>query len=201
MTVMVDHEPLATRDLGLQTLGHVLSHLQKDNRLVVQVLIDGQAPPPGELNGLRQTNLEGRTIFIETADPRELSLQVLEEVASQLRQSGPAYGEAAELFARNQANRALEKLSGCLRVWQDAEESVSKVAQLLRLDLELIEVEGRSLREAMQEFAEQLKQIRSTLEHRDYVSLSDILIYETGDITRRWIAAVGAVGESVRQLR
>ena len=40
MSVTVDHRPLAAENLGLKTLGQVLAHLQKDNRLVVHVLID-----------------------------------------------------------------------------------------------------------------------------------------------------------------
>jgi len=44
MSVTIDREPLAVRELGLQTVGQVLAHVAKDNRLVVQVLIDGQEP-------------------------------------------------------------------------------------------------------------------------------------------------------------
>ena len=40
MSVMVDHERLEVEALGLRTVGQVLSHLQKDNRLVVNLLID-----------------------------------------------------------------------------------------------------------------------------------------------------------------
>ena len=44
MSVTVDHEPLPVDKLGLDTVGQVLAHLQKDHRLVVQVLIMGYIP-------------------------------------------------------------------------------------------------------------------------------------------------------------
>jgi hypothetical protein len=44
MSVTVDHQPLATETLGLKTVGQVLAHLQRQDRLVVHVLIDGQEP-------------------------------------------------------------------------------------------------------------------------------------------------------------
>ena len=44
MSVTVDRLPLATEEMGLQTLGQLIAHLQKDNRLVVHVLVDGEEP-------------------------------------------------------------------------------------------------------------------------------------------------------------
>src|ERR1700722_14470369 len=44
MSVTVDQELLAAEELGLATVGQVLAHLQSDDRLVVNLLIDGQQP-------------------------------------------------------------------------------------------------------------------------------------------------------------
>lgn len=71
MSVTVDHESLAAESLGLTTIGHVLSHLQRDNRLVINLLIDGQKPDLGRLGQIRAAPLDGHTLFIETAEPQE----------------------------------------------------------------------------------------------------------------------------------
>jgi hypothetical protein len=39
--------------LGLQTVGQVLAHVAKDNRLVVQMLIDGQEPDIDQIGSVR----------------------------------------------------------------------------------------------------------------------------------------------------
>src|SRR3954466_1372762 len=75
MSVMVDHERLEVESLGLRTVGQVLSHLQKDNRLVVNLLIDGREPDLDPLPQVRQSPVTGHTLFIETAEPREMALE------------------------------------------------------------------------------------------------------------------------------
>jgi len=197
VAVTVDREPFAVKDLGLCTVGQVLSHLQRMNRLVVQVLIDGQEPPPGEMAAMRRTALDGHSVFIETADPRALAMQVLDEVAAQIEQAGPLKDQAAELLQKNQLAKAMEKLGGCLRSWQTAQESIEKTAELLRLDPGVICVEGRALQDMLTEFAAKLRAIKGALEQRDFVLLSDVLLYETADTQRQWLAAVGAMRSMV----
>src|SRR5205085_2416653 len=84
MSVTVDHQPLPTDKLGIQTVGQLLAHLQRENRLVVHVLIDGEEPDLTRLPRLRQSLLHGHTLFIETAEPRRMALDVLDTVEKQL---------------------------------------------------------------------------------------------------------------------
>lgn len=193
MAVTVDDAPLAAEEMGLRTIGQVLSHLQKDNKLVVNLLVDGIEPDLSRMGTLRRSPLLGHTIFIETAEPRQMALDVLEEVESQLSEADRLKGEAVDLLQRNAAVKAMERLSGCFSTWQSAQESVVKTAQLLRIDLERVQVGAQSLRELVQDFAQQLRQIRLALECRDFVTLSDILTYEATQTSSRWRCALQAV--------
>ena len=67
ISVTVDHEPLATGPLGLQTVGQVLSHLQRSSngRLVVNLLIDGEEPDLDRMADVKRSSLEGHTLFID----------------------------------------------------------------------------------------------------------------------------------------
>src|ERR671938_120275 len=100
MSVTVDQEPLAAEQLGLQTVGQVLSHVQR---------------------------------------------------------------EACDLLQRGSAGKAMEKLSGCFTTWHAAQESVLKTAQLLRIDLAAIRIEGQALADMLAEFTGHLREIRSAL--------------------------------------
>jgi hypothetical protein len=197
VSVTVDHESLPVRELGLSTIGQVLSHLQRDNRLVVQVLIDGREPEPNQFGSMRQTNTGEHTIYIETADKHELALEVLSDIDEQLPEAERLKCDAADLLAKNQAGKALEQLGTCLRIWQHAQESVQKVAELLKIDLCSIEVGAQPLEQAMNDFAAQLRQIKSALEQRDFVLLSDVLLYETTQTTANWIAAIESLRSRV----
>lgn len=205
MCVTVDYEQLPADSLGLRTVGHVLSHLQRGNRLVVNLLIDGQSPDLDRMGSVRQSPLDGHTLFIETAEPREMALDVLAEVEAQLAEADRLKSEAVALLQRNGsaagagagASKAMEKLSGCFSTWHHAQESVLKTAQLLRIDLQRVEVSGRTLTDVADEFSSQLREIKAALEARDFVALADILTYEMTETTAHWRAALGAMREVI----
>ena len=198
MSVVVDHETLEVEQLGLRTVGQVLSHLQKDNRLVVNLLIDGREPDLDRLPAVRQSPVNGHTLFIETAEPREMALEVIAEVESQLREADRLKGEAVELLQKSGAGaRAMEKLSGCFSTWHNAQESVVKVARLLRIDLDEVRVGDQSISDLMDGFACQLRQVKQALEARDFVSLGDVLAYEMTETTAEWRAALGAIRDII----
>jgi len=190
MAVMVDDKPLPAEQLGLTTVGQLLAHIQKDNRLVVHLLIDGEEPPAGKLAALRSTSLAGHTLYIETAEPKRMALDVLTEIETHLKETDLLRAECVDLLRANSTLKALEKLRGCFSAWQHAQESVLKTAQLLRIDLARIVVDGRPFTEVLRSFSEQLRLIKRSLEHRDFVSLIDTLVYETAETTENWRAAI-----------
>jgi hypothetical protein len=198
MSVTVDHERLEVEQLGLRTVGQVLCHLQRDNRLVVNLLIDGEEPDLDRLGDVKQAPVNGHTVYIETAEPREMALEVLAEVEAQLNEADRLKGEAVDLLQRSGgAVKAMERLSGCFTTWHHAQESVDKTAQLLRLDLELVRVGEQSLAAMMTDFGAQLRQIKDALESRDFVTLGDILSYEMTQTSAQWRGALAAVRDVV----
>jgi hypothetical protein len=193
MPVTVDHQPLPAETLGLTTVGQVLSHLQRQDRLVVSVLIDGKEPDLNQLGIVRQSTINGHTLFIETAEPREMAMDVLDEVEDQLDEADRLKGSAVELLQANQLSKAMEKLGGCLRTWQHAEESIGKIARLLRIDLSRVVVDGTPFSTVLSSFEDQLRSIKTTLENRDYVSLCDTLTYETTETSQQWRSAIQSI--------
>jgi len=121
-------------------------------------------------------------------------------VEAQLEEADRLRGEASDLIVQSQNQRAMEKLSGCFSTWQNAQESVLKTAQLLRLDLSTLHSDGRPLTEMVSAFAEQLRSIKSALEGRDFVLLNDILTYEAAETTGRWRDAVRSLKAVVASL-
>lgn len=193
MSVTVDHQPLPVEQLGLKTIGQVLAHIQKEKKLVVQVLVDGQEPDLSRLDELKAAPLLGHTIFIETSQPQQIALEALDAIESQLAQADHLTSLAIELLRENQNAKAIEKLRGCFSSWQHAQESILKVAQLLRVDLSRVLVDGRPFTQVIGEFAEQLRLVKSALENRDFVALLDALAYELADSSDRWRAAIRSI--------
>ena len=186
MTVTVDTEVLPAAELGLSTLGEVLTHVSGRNRLVTQVLIDGQAPNLDLVPQLRGRSLVGHTIFIETHAPNEIAADVLDTIVRQMDAAEVTREQAIDDLHAGVPNKALQKLSGCFSAWQAAQQAIGQVAKLLKIDLERVRVEDITLADALNAFAGQLRTIRESLECRDYVTLADVLTYEIAGTVRQW---------------
>jgi hypothetical protein len=87
----------------------------------------------------------------------------------------------------------MEKLRGCFSTWQHAQESVQKIARLLRIDLKRIVVDGKPFTDTLDSFTQQLRLIKTALENRDFVSLIDTLVYETAETSSHWQAAINSI--------
>lgn len=193
MSVTVDHEDLAFEAMGLTTVGQVLSHLNRDKKLVVHLLLDGRRPDLGRLGQLRAAPLARHTLFIETAEPQQVALDVLAEVDAQLADADRLKDEAVDLLSRGTPAPAMERLSGCFTAWNAARESLQKTTQLLRIDVATVTVGGQTLADLLAAFTDQLKQVKLALEDRDFVSLADVLQYEMTENTEQWRQAIAFV--------
>src|SRR5947209_205205 len=109
MSVTVDEKPLAVEEMGFRNVGQVLHHVQKDDRLVVNLLIDGVEPDLASMGVVRQSSLADHVIYIETAEPRQVALDVLEAVELQLDEVDRLKNEAVDLLQRNSPEKAMEK--------------------------------------------------------------------------------------------
>jgi hypothetical protein len=190
MSVIVDQQPLEAETLGLRTVGQVLAHLKRDNRLIVNVLIDGKEPDLRRFKAVKKSLLAGHTVFIETADARQMAHQVLDEVEAQLGEADRLKLESAALLQKNQVAPAIEKLGGCFSAWQHVQDSVLKVAQLRRIDPQTIKVHGRAFTELLAEFTANLRQIRTALDGRDFVTLTDMLSTKMSRAVEQWREAL-----------
>lgn len=202
MSVTVDDVTLEPSSLGLTTVGEVLSHVARKNRLVVQLLIDGTEPDLSRMDDVRAQPLDGRTVFIETAPPLALVREVLVAVdetfvtAEQLRE------QAAEAFRLGDGSSGLAKLSGCFATWHTAQDSLGKVARLLRVDLGQVHTEdGRTVMAVLERFAENLRMLRDALEARDYVLCCDVLTYDLADLRGEFKLATAALHRVASQLK
>jgi hypothetical protein len=190
MPVTVDHRLLPAEDLGLKTVGAVLRHLRRDNRLVVHVLIDGKEPDLHRLKAIKRFPVGKHAIIIETADPKEMAANVLDKVEAQLNEADRLRNETTALLARHQFAPAIERLGGCFNTWQHAQESVLKTCQLLKVNLECVTVGGQKFTDLLSEFTDQLRDIRMALEERDFATLGEILSTKTTQTAEQWREAI-----------
>ena len=198
MSVTVDDEPLAADSLGFATVGDVLAHLRARNRLVVHVLIDGREPDLGRLESLREQQLGGHAVFIETIEPQRIASDVFDQVESLLTDADELRTQAVDHLQAGEHADALKKLGTCFTTWNHTQESIEKIARLLKIDLDRIVLDQGTLQVFLATFTTQLNDIRTALESRDYSHLGDILAYEAHDAGDKWRQAIGAMRATLR---
>ena len=91
----------------------------------------------------------------------------------------------------------MQKLAACFGAWQHAQDSLAGAAQITKISLDKIRLSDRSLADLLNDVATQLKMIKSALENRDYVTLVDLLVYDTTQISAQWRQAVAALRTSI----
>jgi hypothetical protein len=190
MNVTIDAQAVAADQLGFTTVGDVLSHVRTQNRLVTQVLIDGRQPDLGGMAALRERPLLGHTIYIETAEPRRIAVDVLSELSVQLDEADHTRRDVVEHLAAGDTSKALQKLSGCFTAWHAGQQAVEQIARLLRVDLAQVRGGDIPLVDVLTRFSQQLRTLRTSLEERDYVVLSDTLEYEIAPTLLQWRSAL-----------
>jgi len=193
MGVMIDDSSLDTQSLGLVTVGDVLGHVTRDQRLVVQLTIDGKEPDLNQIDSIRRCLIRDHVVFMETADPAQVARDVLEEVDHQLVTARTHSDDAVKLLRQGVYNEALKRLSTCFGAWSMARDSLDKVSRLMKIDLNTMQYDGSSMGEVVQNFADQLTRIREALESRDYVMLADTLNYDMQPVARRWSGAIESI--------
>lgn len=197
MSVTVDDVRFEPASMGYTTIGEVLSHVAKNNRLVVQLLIDGSVPDLSRMDDVRSQPLDGREVFIETAPPLAIAREVLVAVDETMVTAETLREQAAEAFRVGDAPGGLGKLSGCFATWHNAQDSLAKVARLLRVDLgELKTEDGRTVAAVMSRFAENLRTLRDALEARDYVLCCDVLTYDMAELRGEFKLATAALHDA-----
>lgn len=204
MHIYVDDNPFAISDLSGKTVRDVAQEIRESlapqQRMLVAIFLNGQTQPvpPGQIEPTLDSPVsQYERIDFQSAVPQTLAREVLKQARALVAEATPVCQQAGELLASNQTARAMELLGNCFVVWNQVQESMSRSVQLLGLDLSKIEVKGRPADEVLQQFADQLRQVKEALENRDYVQLSDILQYELQEVAPRW---QGLLDQLVQQI-
>jgi len=191
MSVILDQQNFVADTMNWKTIGDVLAHTQRQHRLVVKILLDGQTPDLTQMPALRQMPLLGRELFIETAAPRDVADEALADALAQLDLADSHQQQAAELLRQDQWAQALQALSPCLAAWHRVQQAMTGAAKLLQIDLAQLQSGGESAATLLSAFARQLNDVKTAVAARDSVMLIDLLCYETTDSTARWRSVIG----------
>ena len=184
-------------DFDGQTLGAVIDAARAttdpDGRIVVEVRVDGEAISGSQLDAQWGEPIAGREIKLYTADPASLAIEPLEQVRDRLGEAHALQSDAADLLQQDRGAEAFTKVAEAMSVWQLAQQTVSQSAELLQLNLDELEIEGRTVPELTDATLAQLRELKGLLEAGDSVGLADALAYEWPEVTTKWESLIGGL--------
>ena len=189
--VLVDGSRLETECDPAVVISDVVESIRKDwqseDRILIAIRCDDEEVVGEELEEILGTPLsEFDRVEFQTGSARDLAGDVLEHVSAMLIETREVQSQVVDLLGQGSTPRAMDLLSGCFGVWKQAQEGLSRVAEVLHLDLDTVEFEGATVGEFIGELAAALRKIRESLTTRDYVMLADVLAYELEPICERW---------------
>lgn len=200
MSLFLDSEPF---DADQQTLGGAIESasqkLGPTGRIIVEVRIDGEPVSGEDLDRLIDAPVPQTPVHLISADPAELALQTLEELAEELMHARQQQQEAAGLLSTDEAATALEHIRAALGVWQQAQIAVQYIARLMELELDTIEIDGVPLTDLIRDLADKLAAIREQLVAGDWIALSDSFGYELDQTAETWTAMLAGLGRRIRE--
>ena len=186
MPVIVDEQSLPAEQLGLTTVGQVLTHLRNDDRLVITLLIDGKQP--SEIGPARKSPVTNKTLYIETVRSADIARQAIDEAREQLGRTDPLRLGAAEILEKNQISSAMDKLGAYF-------ESLAVDPRIGAENLPIAPAstcsapwssQNRSLTGLPTSPPDSVRSNRRSI-NRDFVSLTDQLLYEAPQTCQDWL--------------
>lgn len=190
-----------TVELPGESLGAVVMaanrHLAEDGRIVVDVELDGEGMAGQTLAQRQHDAVAGREVRLTSALPRELALQVVDQVRARLHESRQVQVDCAELIQRDQAGEALEKFNQVVATWLSVQEAVVNVTRLLGMPIEDLSFDEQTPAEATGELVEALQSLKRTIQAGDTVGIADALAYEWPAMTDRWDKMLAALAEKI----
>jgi hypothetical protein len=188
MRIVIDDQPCKiTAGAYIKAVNAAAAVVQERGRMIVEVAIDGE---PVELCDLEKFDANRQStktseIQITTADPIELVGQVLKDAAAALEEADAQQQSAAESIQAGKLPQAMQSLSIALGIWSSVQQALAVGAQVPGLDL-MVELASDHHQQAVERLNTHLRAIRSALETRDPVGISDTLLYDLPDVVVQW---------------
>jgi len=165
----------------------VVSELAKRRRVVVAMALDGQPVELADTRPWADRPLDQPGLLtIRSADLHEMCSHVLREGAAHLGRLAQAQMQTVDQLRQGNVKGAAELLDQWLPLWGQLQEAVCKVAALQDWDLRHVPVDADHAQSLIEALAPMLQQLRDVLAEQDFVSVADLLEYETVPLAGRW---------------
>jgi len=202
MDIRVDGETVGLPTEELQSVGDVFERVDKlaaaKDSSVVAVTIDGTQIGTEEINEITERPVDAFDRFeFVTQNTGELVETLIGELESKIEELGALVRELATRFQGETETLPVDMLAAAVDAWQGILERIVAAANLLRVDIDTIEVVGvGTARDMHVQITESLAKLVEAVEQNDLVLVADLLEYEVAPSIERETDVLASVRQA-----
>lgn len=165
---------------ALEALAVIHEHLRDQGRMIVALKVDGKSLGPREI----EASLRGKPVSaigrmeVRSGETGALVRQALDELAAVLPELPDACRKLARLFQSESPEAGYEPFHTYADIWQMVKHREMEIINALQLDLDTLEVQGRSFRQIHEDLNGYLAEAAEAVLKNDCILLGDLLEYE-----------------------
>ncbi len=180
-------------------LKRVDSYLSTSKRMMVSVCIDGRELSPEELGQESATTVDSvQTVQVRSEPAAALADATLSEVEEHIPALSQTVKELAELFQQGNVAEGLEGCRRVMEIWMEIVSRERRAAAALQLNLDELQIDGKSFNERHVELNRFLQEALQAMERSDYLLLGDLLEHELAPRIDTELRIVNELREAVR---
>lgn len=192
------------RDVSEQpaTMGKLISRLKSDilatGRVVLSMEVDGRAVDADYEKRIQERLVEEFSeILVETADPKELCLATLDEVANHIQPIIDESARISDLVDTGKDTQAFGRIVPCIEVWGAIVKAVHDITQLMQVDMNQVATDDETLSDCLRALVGLLQKIKDSMDARDLVAVRDAMKHEMPEVADRIATQLEALSSLV----
>lgn len=172
--------------------------------MIVEAMADGRALDDATLANPDKVQRQIQELRLTSIEPKELVRSTLLGAEDALEQAKADQYTAAEMIQSGQLDEAREPLAALLETWQAVREAVSRGSQVLRVDLDRVDLAkasggrlGGRVADRSNELFSTLDELKSALAREDWSAVGDSLAYDFDELVNSWQVMLRSLADHV----
>ena len=172
----------------------------KSGRMIVEIEVDGIAWGEEDLASPEHAKRGAREIRLATAHPAELLRDTFVNATEAVLNAEEIQRSAAKLMQANREGEGMQKLLEALAIWNTVQLAIARCFELTVITREEVRAAGIDLDGAIAALDTQLRTLRDAMQSKDMTGVSDCLMYEFPETTRRFAQTLASIASAVGKI-
>lgn len=201
MRMYLDDQPCTA---NAETVGDAIAAgsaaAEEQGRCVVEVIVDGALWTNEQLEQVGLTQAKAGEVRMISARPAELVGQTFADAATALDDALLLQNDAAALLQSDDQDAAMKRLGEAFAIWGSVQQALVQGSQLVGLDLDQCDVDGKTVQEYVVVLSRQLQNVLTQLEQHDFVGVADTLLYDLPEVVDQWRELLGSLQTLIEEV-